>query len=88
MPSALIFAGLIGLIKKFKRTGQYKELLFYVAINVLFFGPILSKEGGFQNSIKNRVENPAIIKSTIQPTMAKKETNQSSESENEVKALQ
>jgi len=30
LPFGFLLAGLIGLVKKFKRTGQYKELIIYI----------------------------------------------------------
>jgi hypothetical protein len=68
IPFIFILAGLIGLIKKYKRTGKYQELLVYIVINVIIFGMIISKDGGALNSMKNRVEKPKIEQNALQPT--------------------
>ncbi|MDD2468045.1 MAG: hypothetical protein PHI97_29045 [Desulfobulbus sp.] len=57
LPFGFLLAGLIGLVKKFKRTGQYKELIIYVILNILFFGSVISKDGGINNSIQKRLVN-------------------------------
>jgi hypothetical protein len=85
IPFGLILAGLGGLIKKYKRTRQYKELVFYVIINILFFGSIISKEGSLEKAMQNRIADdrkPQVVQKQI------REEKQSSEAENEIKALQ
>lgn len=88
MPFIFILAGLIGLIKKCKTTGKFKELLVYIFINLLFFGAIFSKDGGAFNSMKNRVEKPKIDQSALQSPENITKEKETSEAENEVKALQ
>lgn len=85
IPFGLILAGLIGLIKKYKRTGQYKELVFYVIINVIFFGSIISKEESIGKAMQNRMVDDRKPQAVQHQTRPEK---QSSEAENEVKALQ
>jgi len=85
IPFGFILAGLGGLIRKYKRTGQYKELIFYVIINILFFGSVISKEGSVYNAMQNRMQDdrkPVITQKQI------REEKPSSEAENELKALQ
>jgi len=85
IPFGLVLSGLVGLIKKYKRTGQYKELVFYVILNILFLGSIIPKEGSIENAMQNRITDnrkPQVIQNQIP------EEKQSSEAENELKALQ
>lgn len=85
IPFGFILAGLAGLIKKFKRTGQYKELIFYIIINILFFGSVISKEGSMLNAITKRMQDdrkPQIVQNQIS---VEKHTN---ESGNELKVQQ
>jgi len=88
LPFGFILAGLLGLIKKFKRTGRYKELIIYIAINILFFGSMISKDGGINNSIKKRLVDPPTKQTIQQSTINKADETSSSESDNELKALQ
>ena len=57
LPFGFLLAGLIGLVKKFKRTGQYKELIIYIILILLFFGSVISKDGGINNSMQKRLVN-------------------------------
>lgn len=85
VPFGFLLAGLGGLIKKHKRTGKYKELVLYVIIGILFFGSIISKEGGIQNAMQKSIQNdkvPIVTNSQIQ------EDKQSSEDETRQKSLQ
>lgn len=80
IPFGFLLAGLIGLIKKFRKTGQYKELIFYIIINVLFFGSIISKEGSAFNAMKNRMDNPTkhqIVNNPTEKNVAEKPTSES-----------
>ncbi len=74
MPFAFIMAGFGGVIKKFKRTREYKELLFYIAFVVIVFGTIVLRSGGVHKSMMDRVEDPH-----------KQEITQSSKQEKEEK---
>ena len=65
LPFGFLLAGLIGLVKKFQRTGQYKELIIYIILNVLFFGSVISKDGGINDSMQKRLVNSS-KKQTIQ----------------------
>lgn len=58
MPFAFIMAGFGGVIRKFKRTREYKELLFYIAFVVIIFGTIVAQSGGVHKSMTDRVEDP------------------------------
>lgn len=70
MPFAFIIAGFGGVIRKFKKTREYKELLIYVAFMAILFTTIVSQSGGVHKSMMDRVEDPH-----------KKETTQSSKEE-------
>jgi hypothetical protein len=87
IPFGFLLAGLIGLIKKFKRTGQYKELIFYILINLLFFGAVISRDGGVNNAMQKRMTNQQ-QKQKIGQRVTIQENNKSTESKNEIKALQ
>lgn len=87
LPFGFLLAGLIGLIKKFKRTGQYKELVIYIVINLLFFGSIISRDGGVNSSMQKRLISPPPKQETSQRVIIE-EDKPSTETENEVKALQ
>jgi hypothetical protein len=58
IPFAFIMAGFGGVIKKFKRTREYKELLFYIAFVIIIFGTIVAQSGGVHKSMMDRVEDP------------------------------
>jgi hypothetical protein len=88
IPFGFLLAGLIGLIKKFKKTGNYKELVIYIIINVIFFGSVISKDGGTNNSIKKRLINPPVKENIKQSEVSRVDKSKSSDAENEVKALQ
>ena len=59
IPFAFIMAGFGGVIRKFKRTRDYKELLLYIAFVVIIFGTIVSQSGGVHKSMMDRVEDPS-----------------------------
>lgn len=88
LPFGFLLAGLIGLVKKFKRTGQYKELIIYIILNILFFGSVISKDGGMNSSIQKRLINSSKKQTIQQSTTSRTEETPSSESDNELKALQ
>lgn len=58
MPFAFIMAGFGGVIRKFKRTREYKELLFYITFVVILFGIIVTRSGGVHESMMDRVKDP------------------------------
>lgn len=58
MPFAFILAGFGGVVRKFKITKEYKELLLYIAIVLVVFGTIVSQSGGIHKSMMQRVEDP------------------------------
>ncbi|MDD2468478.1 MAG: hypothetical protein PHI97_31240 [Desulfobulbus sp.] len=58
MPFAFILAGFGGVVRKFRRTKEYKELLFYIGFVAILFGTIVAQSGGVHKSMMDRVQEP------------------------------